>query len=263
MIKQAIAIAKKEIKLSLRFKYDYFFSTLITPIKFLIFFAIVYAGFFATGATGIGGIEKENYFLFLLFGSLIHSIMSSGFFLFQGNFLSEKYWKTIQALLIAPVKKINLIVGTGLSELFKNSIIISVLFIIAFILMRISFLNLLIVFVTLLLLMLGIIGFGLIPGTFALSNENFLFLFKYFLWAWGFLSCFYYPIEALPSIIKPLVLLNPVYHGLYIIRELWINGSVNNFFLHFLIVLNFAIIMPLISIIIFNKVIKKYGISGY
>jgi ABC-type polysaccharide/polyol phosphate export permease len=260
---QIFAIAKKELKLNLRFKYNYFLNELSKPLKIVVLFLIVYAGFFISGANNVGGVTKENYVSFLLLGSLVSSVLLLGFDTFNQKFMQEKFWKTIQAVLIAPLNKIKLILGVGISELLIQGIIVSIFLIITIIVLPVSFVNLLIVLLILLLIFLGVLGFSLIYGAFSLSNENFLFLFRYFVLGWAFLSCFYYPVEILPSFIKPFVLINPVYHGLFIIRNLWINGFVNNFLMHFIIVLAFAVVVPIIAVYLFNKIIKKLGIQGY
>jgi len=262
-ISQIFAIAKKETKLNLRFKYNFFANALITPMKFLIFFTVVYSGFYMSGAESIGEVTRQNYISFLLLGSLVYSFFSSGYNAFCTKFIQEKYWRTIDALLISPLNRIKLIIGVGFSELFRQVVIAPIFFIVGFLILPISFLNLLVILSIILMIFLGVIGFGLIYGVFALSNENLLFLFNYFFWIWAFLSCFYYPISALPRFLHSLVLFNPVYHGLYIIRELWINGSVNNFLFHFMIVLAFALIVPLVAVFLFNKIIKKIGVTGY
>ena len=262
-LKQIYAIAKKEVKLGLRFKYNFVFETLLSPLRLFVLFVIVYTGFFSSGASNVGNVEKENYLLFLLLGASVYSFFSLGFSLFYVKFYNEKYWKTIQALLIAPIDRIDLIMGVGLSEIVKLSLTMPFFFGMAFILSPTHLSSFIVVLVTILLLFLGVLSFSLIQGAFTLSNENFLFLFTYIFWIWGILSCFYYPIEALPDIVKPLVRVNPIYHGLVIVRGVWVDGYVSNFFVHFLFVLAFAILTPAVSIPIFNKVIKKYGATGY
>jgi len=262
-IRNILAVARKELKLNLRFKYDYFFKELLTSVRFLLLFFVVYYGFFSAGAPGIGSLKRESYILFLLLGTLTYSLFASSFGLFYTKFLAEKYWNTIQAILISPLTKMELILGVGLSELVKYIYISPIFFIIAFIWNPISIANFILVIFIMLLLFIGVLGVSLIQGAFTLSNENFLFLFQYLFWGWGFISCFYYPIEALPKFLHFLVLVNPIYHGLFIIRSLWISGFVENFWMHFSIVLIFAIVVPAISIYLFNKIIKKYGIRGY
>jgi len=109
----------------------------------------------------------------------------------------------------------------------------------------------------------GVLGFSFVQGAFTLSNENFLFVFNYIFWGWSFFSCFFYPVEALPNMLQPIVQLNPVYHALFIIRGLWMHGQVAGLAVHAAYVLSFAVVSPIISSIIFNKMIDKYGISGY
>ncbi len=257
------AIAKKQIKLDLRFKYGYFFDALIVPLRWFVMFAIIYGGFFSEGADTLGMVERENFIQFLLLGSLAYSYFASGFSLFHSKFVQEKYWKTIQGILIAPFNKMDFILGMGLSELLRHVIITPFFLIILYALSPASLNSILLIIITILLMYFGVLGISLLQGVVYLINEDVLPLFSYLFWTWGIFSCFYYPIEALPAVFNPLVELNPIYHGLVIVREVWIYGTVSNFLYHLEFVLSFAIIAPLVSIFIFNKVITKYGITGY
>lgn len=262
-LKQMYAISKKEVKLNLRFKYDFFFRAVSNPIRMFISFSIIYNGFFLAGAQGIGGVEKANYILFLLIGAMAHTLFVSAFYIFNRTFIREKYWRTIQAILIAPVSRMSLVFGFGFSELFRQLLILPIFIVVCLIISPIAFTDLVVVLATLLALFFGVLGFSFVQGGFALSNENYLFVFQYLFWIWSFFSCFFYPIEAIPDILQPIVEVNPVYHGLTIIRGLWMQGHVPDLPLHAAYVILFAVASPLVSIRIFSGTIKRYGITGY
>ena len=261
--KQIFAIAEKELKLSLRFKYGYILKELINPLKFLIFFGLLYSSFFTIGAKNLGGVTKENFISFLLIGALIYGFFSSAFNTVSYRFTLEKFWQTIQALLIAPLNMLRVLIGITISEMVRVSVVFLIFLLIINLLSPIKILYLLIGIVIIFLILIGTLGVAFIGGAFALSNENFIPLFTYFIWGWTFFSCFYYPITVIPSMIRPLAYINPVYHGVTLIRELWVSGSSDFFVLRFSFVLLFAVITPLIGVLIFNKIIKKVGITGY
>ncbi len=263
IVSQILAVAQKEIKLNFRFKYNYFLELLLRPIRLLALFFIVYSGFFYRGSAGIGDITKENYIIFLALGALMNFYFLMGFDMVSLKFRQEKFWRTIQAIFISPVNKLSLIFGIGLSELVRLVFISVILILPIYVLIPVSGAKFLLIILVIMLIYFGIIGISFIEGAFWLTNENYVFIFKYFFWGWGFISCFYYPIEALPEFIHPLVLANPVYHALLIIRNLWTEGYVQNIGYHLGIVLGFVVISLSLGSYIFSSVTEKREITGY
>jgi len=67
----------------------------------------------------------------------------------------------------------------------------------------------------------------------------------------------------LPELFQQISLLNPFYHGTNLARNVYygIFGSSELFSLIYII--SFAVIISIISVYLFNKIWKKYGIHGY
>lgn len=261
-ISQIIAIYQKEMRLNLRFKWNYFGNILSYPLRFIVFFLVVYRGFFASGVQEISGVNKLNYVSFLIFGGLVQSFFAIAYQLFRVKFMNEKYWQTIFSFLLAPVNRLKLIIGIGLSESLRLLIITVIFLGITYMVMPVDIARVIIVLFIIILLFIGTLGIGLIVGTFALANENLLFLFECLFWVWSFLSCFYYPLLSLPKFIQPLAQINPVYHGLTFIREIWF-GSPGNIMEHIIYILLFAVIAPIVGVFSFNRIIKNQGVTGY
>ncbi|MBU4274303.1 ABC transporter permease [Patescibacteria group bacterium] len=261
-VTQIFAIAKKEIKLNFRFKWNYFGDAILQPLRFVILFSVVYSGFFLSGAKEIGGITQTNFISFLILGSLVHTFFSFGFNIFKTKFINEKYWQTILSFLVAPVHRLKLVIGIGLSELPRLGIILVIFLGIAYLITPIAFAKLLLVILIIFLAFLGTLGVSLIIGAFSLANEDTLFAFSYIYWGWTFLSCLYYPLSSLPRFLHLAVRINPIYHCIEFIRELWL-GLSGTTAVHLCFIIPFAILAPVIGVYLFNKIIKKIGITGY
>ncbi len=256
-----LAIAKRQVILNLRFKWDYFMQTFIFPLKSLVAFLVIYLGFFYSGATNIGGITRENYIVFLLLGMMFMTIFSRGWNIIAESFMQEKYWQTIQGVLTSPAKKLEIILGYGIGGLVNIAPLLLLSLIFCYIIIPISIINFVYIVILLLLMYLAILGAGFIHASLKLTNENIAALLTPAFWAWVLISCFYYPITSLPKFIHPIVNLNPIYHANYVIKHLWIYNTFNIKSLFYLSLLSLMSLSA--GIYIFNKVWKKIGIQGY
>lgn len=264
LLKHTFAIAEKELSLEMRFKINFIARFLEDPIINAVWFGVLYYGFFSFGATSIGSINQKTFVPHLVLGALVNSLLLSGLDGISRRFFNEKYWQTIQALLVAPVSKFALILGVGIAEFVRMSLVVTVMLSMAYIVIPTSMLVVFLTVAIILLLFVGVLGLGLMKGTVALSNENYLFLFHYLYWGIGGLACFYYPIDALPSFLRFFVNLNPIYHGVALIQGMWIQGiSLNLFIIHMPWVVLFAVLTPMLAIQVFNTVWRRIGIQGY
>ena len=256
-------ILEKELKLELRFKFSFLFSSLIDPVINTFWFGLLYLGFFSIGSKPLWGVTREAFIPFLVVGGLVNGFFSVGFGVFSSKLLYEKFWKTIEAFLIVPISRFHLLLGYGLVEFIRMSFALLLFLGFCYWLHPTSGLVLLSVLLILVGLLMGSLGVGLIRGIFTLTNENILPAFNFLYWGWGFMSCFYYPKEILPRFIEPLTLVNPVYHAVTLIRHLWFDYPISSVFVSSLWILGFAILMPLTGVTLFNRLWKKMGIQGY
>ena len=118
IIDDSLTIAEKETKLALRYKVPFFTSSLVGPIIRIMPFLLVYWGFFAFGENAsIGGeVTSANFVIFLILGMLCDVFFDTGWKTFTGRFMTEKYWQTIEAMLLSPINRISFIFGGGLSD---------------------------------------------------------------------------------------------------------------------------------------------------
>jgi ABC-type polysaccharide/polyol phosphate export permease len=261
-LKDVLAITEKELKLDLRFKKSYFLTSVINPLLGLIPFILIYFGFLTySGAVSFAGINKGNYLNFLILGMLAFLFFNTGLNVFKNKFTNEKYWKTMEAIFLTPVKHVSIVIGVGLSEFIRMIPALIIFLGIASIFIPPSFLAIFFVLIALILMFLVTLGIGLIHGSLVITNEDYAPFFGYFINGWSLISCFFYPIGIIPPEFRGIVLINPVYQGLNFIRKAWME----NLFLWdaMFYVLIFAAITPIIGGFLFRYLWKSKGISGY
>ncbi len=263
-VSQVLALTEKNIKLETRFKFHLVYG-FINPIITILMPLIIFNKLFSFNET-FGPWTPENYAVFVLSTYnlyLLKQIITD----FPVNLRQEKFWKTIPALLIAPFNRYDLLFGIYLSHLIIISLPFILFFIMTLIIYPISLWTFFFVIFIYMLIALIFSGIGLFLGVFALSNESiwrFLSIaLKLIFWA----SCISYPFEIFPESVQFLIALNPFYYIFTILRMAWIQDNfiltITDYWFHFIIILVAAIIIPIITVFIFNKVFKKYGIVGY
>lgn len=259
---EIFAVAEKELMLSLRYKLSFFLTALINPILGVIPFFLIYYGFLHfTGTTEFAGLNRGNYIVFLLLGMLVYTFFNDGFNVFSSKFLNEKYWKTIEAVFISPISYLSIVIGVGVSELIRLIPTLLVFVLVASFFAVPNPVSLLFAIAMLVMIFLFCCSIGLIHGAAALSNENFLPIFGYLFMALSLLSCFFYPIGLIPDVLKPLVLINPLYQGATFVRDAWLLGEIS--IVSFGYVFAFMIVGLILSVRVFTKVWKTLGVEGY
>ena len=261
---QIFALVEKNLRLSLRFKFNVVISFLMPIIT--IAMPLIILGKFFTLNTEFGPWNESNYmvFQFMAYQILIIKALINAF---PAEFLREKYWKTIPAIIIAPLNRYNLLFGIFFSHIILISIPLIIFFVLCWIVFPISFLTIISIILLLLFIALIFSSIGLIIGAFAISNENIWKILGFGISMVFWLSCLTYPFEIFPSEIQLLINLNPLYYIFDILRTTWIeNNIILSISLHpvnFLILVLTVVIFPIISVYIFKMVYKKFGIVGY
>jgi ABC-type polysaccharide/polyol phosphate export permease len=261
---QVLAITEKNIKLQIRFKFQLIVG-LINPILTILMPLIIFNKLFNFNES-FGPWTPQNYIVFLLSTYKLNLLIKTITY-FPQQLRIEKFWKTLPALIIAPFNRFDLLLGIFFSSFIIISVPFILFFILALIFYPISFLTIMFVLFIYMLIALIFSGIGLLIGVFAISNENiwrFLeFSLSFIFWA----SCISYPFDIFPESAQYLISLNPLYYIFTILRMTWIDNNIfitiNNNSISFIILLTMAIFLPLISVYIFNRIFKKYGVIGY
>ena len=261
---QILALTEKNVKLQLRFKFG-LITSFITTIISILMPLIIMGNLFET-RTEIGPWTERNFIVYQFIAYNI-ILLKDIITIFPNQFRNEMYWKTLTALIIGPFNRFNLLLGVFLSRLITISIPFTIFFILGIIFQPISIVNAVIVLVIFFLIALIFSGIGLTLGIFAISNENIWKILNFILFFVFWFSCVTYPFEIFPDFIQVIIRLNPLYYLFDILRITWIQ---NNIFIaiglypyHFLILVLSVIILPFVGVILFNRIYKKYGITGY
>ena len=267
-IKQIFAIIEKELYLNLRFK-SAIITTILNPlIQYIIIFFLFGLIFSTQGNIELGYWNGSNYILFILISFAIQ-LSRPLTDRYRQLFITEKYWNTLSAIVIAPVNRFSLLIGVLLSQVILYSM--GVIFVIVFtlILYPIAIGYFLLFLFVYLCTFLCFGSIGLIIGAFAISNENYVQYFNLILRFIFLFSCINYPRQIFPEIIQSIIVLNPLYYYFDTLRLVWYFGlepSVAAIYitpLHIISFIGFTVLGPIISIFLFERIYKKYGITGY
>lgn len=258
------AITEKEITLQLRFKFSLFLQ-FILPIIAIIMPLIIMGKIFSYNET-FGTWNANNYIIYQFIAYHI-ALLRSLIHLFPYQFHQEKYWYTLQALIIAPFNRLYLLFGIFFSQIILILIPFSIVLGLSLFFYSISFSTFLFIIFLYFLVALIFSGIGIIIGIFAISKENYWHLLEFGLTIIFWFSCITYPFEIFPKIIQDLINLNPFYHIFDVLRLSWIENNllftISAHSYKFLLLLSSAILLPLVGVYIFNIIYKKYGIVGY
>ena len=267
-IKQIKALVERNLYLEFRFKlliFVRYFTPFIQILMPLIIFNVIFT---IRDDYQFGYWTGLNFVLFLFIAFCVQFLRRI-VLNFSDFFNREKYWKTLQALMVAPINRYVLLFGFLIGEIILISIPFIFFFIIAYILFPINIFYLFLVILSFLALAILFGCLGLILGILIITKEGIYSIFNLGLTLLFWLSCMSYPLQIFPEFIQPIILLNPIYYFIDIIRIFWLMGLDYNLAItfltpiHIIIVVGGTIILPIISVYFFNTFYDKFGISGY
>ena len=264
---QLSALIEKNILLDIRIKSK-IITRFINPLIQIFIYLLLFGLLFRVDSIQLGYWNSSNYIAFLLLAyniNLSRSIINKYFQLF----IVEKYWNTLSAVLIAPLNRFILLIGILFSELVLDIIPITIIFTITYIISGVSVIFFILTIFLFFCIYFLFASIGLLIGVFAISNEEYVHYSFFFLRIIILLGCLNFPIEVLPDILHFLVYINPFYYvfdllrlSLYLGMDFTTASSLINPF-HLTIVPLFIILAPFVALILFDRIYKKYGITGY
>lgn len=259
-----LAIAAKEWRLNLRFPTEYLINNLVSPVKSMVLMCLLYSGFFRSSSIEyFGNVTQDNFIVYVLLGTVLHSQFSTSIAVFRGKMVTEKYWNTATATLLTPVSIFEVVggfmIGSGGVAIVVNALILSFITLVYPIKLKLYLLSLLV------LLLIAFLGFslGLIGAMIGLCWEGKGFLFDYSVQAITFLSCFYYPIQLLPATVQKVVQFMPTYQLSNALHELYVSDGATNLplVIAYMLVVCFCVLIP--SGFLFESSVRKHGVIGY
>ncbi|MFX1363418.1 MAG: ABC transporter permease [Promethearchaeota archaeon] len=261
---KTFAIAEKNIRVQFRFKFNVVLRWFVPVITLLM--PIIILNKFFDNDVNVGPWTPQNYLIFIFIGYNI-MIMNTMIGYIPKYLLREKYWKTLPALITSPFNRFYLLFGYILSEFLGIILPFLAFFIALLILFPISIVT--IISIIIMFLFVGIIfsGLGLFLGVFAISNENYLFVFDFMGRLLFWFSCISYPFQLFPKEVQSIIDKNPIYYMIDLIRLTWIEDNIvltaSSHLTHIIIFSISIIIFPILCVYLFNLIYKKLGISGY
>ena len=262
-IHQVYAVIEKELRLQLRFGKDFLLRIVVSPLFYLIPYFLLYQGLFNVGAGGLGDLTSENYPVWLFLGTIFYTFIYNGFNTFDIRFQQEKYWMTIQAIFLTPIHKYAYLIGITFETLLESFIIFLMFSILSYFIIPTFFINIVGIIIVLLIVLVASAGIGLLRGGIDLINENFRQIIFYASFFILFFSCYSLPLSLLPGYLQIFAIINPFYHGLLLIRSIWLNTMDITLLFSLLYLIVFAVITLIVAVWLFNKLIKRFGIHGY
>ena len=267
-ITRIYALIEKEIYLQTRFKSQLIINLINPIIQLVVYFFLFGAIFSIQEGISLGYWNSSNFLLFLFIAmsiSYCQPIVDK----YAQIFIQEKYWKTLSAIIIAPVNRFSLLIGILLSQIAISSVGVIILLTFAIILYPIS-ISMLFLFLFVYFGILIVFGsIGLIVGAYAISNENFKNYYTLVVRILFLMSCINYPKELFPEIITFAISLNPLYYLFDFLRLIWYSGispavAVPYILpIHIITFILLVVLSPIIAVFLFERIYKKYGIIGY
>lgn len=246
-----------------RFKFTVIRTNLESVIALIV--PLFVMGFIFNNIGEVGYWEAQNFTIFLILGSevaLLRIVISS----IPASFVREKYWKSLAALMIAPIHRFTFLIGMLISAFIRFIAPFIIFLIICFVLSPVSLLTVASIVVILLLIALIFMGVGTFIGVFAMSQES-IWQFLDFSMRFVFMfSALFYPLEIYPEIVRTAIRLNPLYYVFDFLRLVWIEDnifySIGAHPFSFVVLVALSVLLPAISVYLFDKIYKKFGIEG-
>lgn len=264
-IRRVVRFAEKDFKTYYRFKLG-FISALTTPLPTLMSFFLAYFSVFSlTGVISLGFIDRVNYLTYLLSAAIVYSFFKGCWF--KTNMLHEKYWQTLDGIMLLPVSRVYTLFGKGLRTFAE--VALGVLpYALLFVLISppiTSYANFFMAILSLLMILVIFISLDFIVSSIGIAEEGIAqILWSHVPQVFFIFGCLYYPIDILPKILWPIVYLNPLYHCVNIFRmafmpvEMYVSVPAA---LSYLLLL--TVLLPFLAVKVFTHVFNKYGVRGY
>lgn len=258
------AYAKKDFAGMLRYKLGFlnqFFAPFLTMASIFVTYSAI---FFGIKEDDLGFVQKSNYVLYLVTGFLVYTIFRLAWG--RTSLLEEKFMQTLEGILLAPGSRLYILLGKCLRA-FADIFFATLVFVVALIFLHpsINWLNLWLGILVLFCLFVIFISLDFILTAIELSQEGIAGIIQaYVPKAFLLIGCVYFPIDVIPKSLRFLAYLNPLYHATNIFRSAFMTADLRfGLFWPTVFIVILAIILPFISVKLFEYIFQKWGIKGY
>ena len=196
-------LATKEIKRFMRI----WVQTLVPPVISISLYFLIFGAFIGSR---IGDMAGRSYMEFIMPGLVMMSIISNAYANVASSFYSNKFQRSIEALLVAPVPNYLILTGFVIGGVVRGVIIAALVVLVALFFVDIQVYSLSItigvVLITAILFSLG----GFINGLLADKFDDISIIPTFVLTPLTYLGGVFYDINLLPDFWRTISYLNPI-----------------------------------------------------
>lgn len=196
-----------------------------------------------------------NYKFFMVPGILVMLVTIVGSFLSAMNIVKEKELGTIEQINVTPIKKYHFISGKLIPFWVLGLLILTIGFIISWILYGIVPVgSLFTIYVFASVYLLAVLGYGLLISTFSNSQQQAMLVTFFLFMVFILLGGLYTPVESMPMWAQWFTRFNPVSYFVEVMRLVILKGSsLGDIAPHICMVLLFAVIINAWAVFSYHK----------
>jgi len=222
-------------------------TSVVTPMLWLLIFG-----------TGLGSAMRfgniaGGYQSFIYPGIIAQTILFTS--VFSGlSVIQDRQFGFLKEILVAPISRPAIVMGKAIgistTALVQGFILLLLSFVVSVPMDLSILLGSILVIV---IISLGLSGLGLLIASFTDSMEGFNLIMSFIVMPIFLLSGALFPITGLPSWLQVAVYANPLTYGVDALRGIILHQSVVPVYLDVIVIAVFALVMILISSVIFSK----------
>ncbi len=222
-------------------------TSVVTPLLWLLIFGTGLGSAVRFG--GAGG----NYQAFIFPGIIGQTVLFTA--VFSGvSVIIDRQYGFLKEILVAPISRPSIVFGKALgistTALIQGLILLLLSFLVGIQMTLEIFIPSAVV---ILLISLGLAGLGLLIASFTDSMEGFNLILSFIVLPIFLLSGALFPVTNLPSWLQIAVYLDPLTYGVDALRAIILKTSVLPLYVDLVVVSLFALIMVLISALMFSR----------
>jgi len=230
-INAALTIAKKQIRIATRYKLQVVFWG-VAPVLWVI--PIILTGLAISGGASNEFLKSTvgtgNFIDYVIIGTIIYSYMGSTIWAMGNSLRWEQYSGTLETLYLAPVSRLNILLGSSLSQSVIATLQAMIQFMIFSLFFNIvfPFSKVVVVAFLVLLMVIGLYGFAFFLAAIIIFLKDPDILNDFIDTFFYLVTPINYPLEAIPSVLRIFGLLIPLTYTIIGARAILI--GVNSIF---------------------------------
>lgn len=246
-----LTIASKEVKRIVRIWPQTILPPIITiSLYFIIFGTII--------GTRIGQIENFNYMEFIVPGLIMMSIITNSYMNVSSSFFGNKFQRSIEEILVAPVSNNIIILGYIVGGIFRSIVVGTIVLLVSLFFTKLTLYN---ITLTILFAIMASVVFslaGLINGIFARKFDDVSIVPTFVLTPLTYLGGVFYSINLLPPLFQTISKLNPIFYMVNGFRYGFLGISDINIMISITMLLIFGVVFYAVNLVLLNK---GYGLK--